>query len=156
MSKILTAEQYQRLASESGLNRLLRELFSPIESIEQCRSLYDKAEKVRQALLKMQTMLYEQLKHDNILKTLPLRFMRDYQTRSGMFYLRWRNPILNKAGQEVFKDMLVNLQNDHFIREKLLQMEKARLVLNMQVHIILNILSQLDKTNKEMAQVIFE
>lgn len=148
----LTSEQYRKLAQDSGLNGLMRELFTPITTAEECRRLHEKADAVRQGILELQPTIFNKVT-TGVLKSVPLRFVRDTYTRTGITYLRWRNYANTKNGNAAWQSLMDDVNQPEIIRTSLAQVETTRLVLNMQLGIISSVLEKLEKTGKELERV---
>lgn len=149
----LLNEKYRELAQKTNLNGLLRAVFSPISSIEECDSLLEKAEMVRQEIKQIQSELIKAFATNEITKTVPLRLLRDSRSAASTPYLRWRNYQSEVQGDKGFYAMLQNLSQDKLLYSSLLQTEKVRIGLNMQIAVIHNIVSQLQKMRGSMGQV---
>lgn len=152
LEQFLTSEQYRKLAQDSGLNALMRELFTPIASSEQCRRLYEKADAVRQGIVDLQPTIFSKVTK-GVLSNVPLRFVRDTYTRVGVTYLRWRNYANTKNGNAAWQSLMDDVNQPEIIRVSLAQVEVTRVVLNMQLSIIGSILEKLEKAEKDLERV---
>lgn len=145
-------EKYRILAQKTNLNGLLRAVFSPIQTVEECDSLLEKAQMVRQEIKDIQSELISAFLQDEYTKTFRLRLVRDTQSLTDMPYLRWRNYIIKKDGSKAFNAFFESLSQENE-RSILVQVEKMRVVLNMQAGLISRLVSQLHSVRSSMEQV---
>lgn len=145
-------EKYRILAQKTNLNGLLRAVFSPIQTVEECDSLLEKAQMVRQELRDVQSELITAFLQDEYTKTFRLRLVRDTQSLADMPYLRWRNYVIKKDGTKAFNAFFESLSQENE-RRILGQVEKMRLVINMQAGIISRLVSQLNSVRSSMEQI---
>lgn len=145
-------EKYRILAQKTNLNGLLRAVFSPIQTVEECDSLLEKAQMVRQEIKDIQSELISAFLQDEYTKTFRLRLVRDTQSLTDMPYLRWRNYVIKKDGSKAFYAFFESLSQENE-RSILVQVEKMRVVLNMQAGLISRLVSQLHSVRSSMEQV---
>lgn len=145
-------EKYRILAQKTNLNGLLRAVFSPIQTVEECDSLLEKAQMVRQEIKDIQSELISAFLQDEYTKTFRLRLVRDTQSLTDMPYLRWRNYIIKKDGSKAFNAFFESLSQENE-RSILVQVEKMRVVINMQAGLISRLVSQLHSVRSSMEQV---
>lgn len=146
-------EKYRKLAQKTNLNGLLRAVFSPILSLEECNSLIDKAKLVRQEIKNIQTGLIETVAKNEIIKITTLRLIRDSRAATATPYLRWRNYKDGSHGDKGFYTMLYTLPKNEVLYSLLLQLEEERIGLNMQIGVIHCIIKQLEKMSANMARL---
>lgn len=145
-------EKYRILAQKTNLNGLLRAVFSPIQTVEECDSLLEKAQMVRQEIKDIQSELISAFLQDEYTKTFRLRLVRDTQSLTDMPYLRWRNYVIKKDGSKAFYAFFESLSQENE-RSILVQVEKMRVVINMQAGLISRLVSQLHSVRSSMEQV---
>lgn len=145
-------EKYRILAQKTNLNGLLRAAFSPIQTVEECDSLLEKAQMVRQEIKDIQSELISAFLQDEYTKTFRLRLVRDTQSLTDMPYLRWRNYVIKKDGSKAFYAFFESLSQENE-RSILVQVEKMRVVINMQAGLISRLVSQLHSVRSSMEQV---
>lgn len=145
-------EKYRILAQKTNLNGLLRAVFSPIHTVEECDALLEKAQLIRQELRDIQSELIAAFLQDEYTKTFRLRLVRDTQSLADMPYLRWRNYVIKKDGAKAFNAFFESLSQENE-RRILVQVEKMRVVINMQAGIISRLVSQLNSVRSSMEQV---
>lgn len=144
--------KYRELAQKTNLNGLLRAVFSPIHSVEECDSLIEKAESVWQELKAIQTVLIESFREDEITRASSFRLIRDSRSAATTPYLRWRNYADYSHGNKWFNSFLEQMPQEDPLLTPLCQVENMRVVLNMQIGLIHNLMSQLKNMRKLMAQ----
>lgn len=145
-------EKYRILAQKTNLNGLLRAVFSQIQTVEECDSLLEKAQMVRQEIKDIQSELISAFLQDEYTKTFRLRLVRDTQSLTDMPYLRWRNYVIKKDGSKAFNAFFESLSQENE-RSILVQVEKMRVVINMQAGLISRLVSQLHSVRSSMEQV---
>lgn len=148
-------DKYRELAQKTNLNGLLKSVFSPVHSIDECDRLLQSIDLVRQEIKTIQAELITAFATNEITKTIPMRLVRDSRASSDTPYLRWRNYGGNTHGDIGFRQYIVNLrQGEHgTLIANLLQAESIRVSLNMQMGIIHSMLNQLNRAKETMVQV---
>lgn len=143
---------YRKLAQETNLNTFFRELFSKIDSIEEYSDLTQKANKIRDGFFEFQPLMIKNLRKD-LIGNLPLIFVRDLSKSSGAKFLRWRNMANNKSGQVAWENIITDHQYPEEVRQSLIQVEKERVALNMQISILSYILRQTAECHKKIEEI---
>ncbi|MDU8924290.1 DUF3158 family protein [Pasteurellaceae bacterium LIM206] len=150
--RLIPENMYRDLAQNLNLNHFLRSLFDILDSHERYDYLLNEAEKIREELYRLQPLMIKGI-YDNLLVNLPIRFIRDSTARKGATYLRWRNLRDNKSGENAWKDIVANLEQPQALRDSLVQAEKERIALNMQMAIIVHIIRQLSECREKINRV---
>ncbi|WP_419852291.1 DUF3158 family protein [Actinobacillus pleuropneumoniae] len=143
---------YKELAQQLNLNHFLRNLFDNIDNVEKYDYLLDEAHKISKAIHNLQPIMTKSLS-DNVLVNFPIRFVRDAASRNGATYLRWRNIKNNKNGEQVLKEIITAPDQPEVVKDSLLQAEKERVALNMQIAIIAHIMRQLSECREKIQRI---
>lgn len=146
-------DKYKELAQKTNLNGFLRTLFSPVDSVEECDNLLQQAEVVRQEILAIQKDLIKAFSQNETTKVLPIRLIRDSKSAAKTPYLRWRNYAKEMHGNKGFYSLIETMPKDDNAIEELLQVEKIRSNLNMQLGIIHNVMNQLKNMRESLVLV---
>lgn len=150
---LLSSERYRALAQKTHLNGLLRDVFGEIKSAEECRNLLVRVDTIRAEIITIQGEVMRQVVENEMLKSQPLRLIRDSQSNLAIPYLRWRDYLTMRGGKNAFQQYLQNNSVPKPIYDLLMTVERSRTILNMQAGIVANILNQLRKTEEDMIQV---
>lgn len=151
--RLIPEGMYKELTQKHNLNGILRLLFSPLDSVEQYQHIGDKVGDVRQSLDELQDQMVSNVKTDEIMGNLPLLFIRDNASRSGACYIRWRNLQNNKSGENAWCDIIADPNQPKIIKDSLVQVEKERITLNMQMAILTHIMRQLRECSEKIQQI---
>lgn len=143
---------YRELTQKTNLHQLMRNLFSPIDSLAQFDNLIAGFDELRQEFVNLHPEMVKGIL-TNLVRHLPIRFIKDNTSRSGASYLRWRNFDNTKNGQLALQEILSGTAQPSALKTSLLQAEKERIVLNMQMAITVHILRQLNECRDKLAQV---
>ncbi|CAM3799272.1 MULTISPECIES: DUF3158 family protein [Avibacterium] len=143
---------YRELTQKTNLHQMMRNLFSPIDSLAQFDNLIEDFNRLRQGFVNLQPEMIKGIS-TNLVRHLPIRFIKDNTSRSGASYLRWRNFDNTKNGQLIVQEVLSAPTQPSELKGALLQAEKERIVLNMQMAITVHILRQLKECRDKLAQV---
>lgn len=138
----LTDEDYNLAAYESSLKSLLR-VREPVE-------LAQDATAIRGRLQQVQTRLLQRAWRFPV-RYLPLLLCRG-PARSGANFLRWRNQENNRSGTQAWMELMQSPELPQSVREALLQIERDRIVFNMQMSVITFILRQTRECSQKIAE----
>lgn len=153
MYKLIPEGMYRELTQRNNLNGIWRMLFSPLDSIEQYDQLSEQMKTLRQALGELQKQMSDSIKTDPIMGSLPLLFIRDTASRSEACYLRWRNLHNTRSGENAWRGIMTDPNQPQVIKDSLVQVEKERITLNMQMAIFAHIIRQLRECRQKIEQV---
>lgn len=151
--RLIPEGMYKELTQKHNLNGLLRTLFSQIDSAEQYLHLDEQIRDVRQSFSSLQNRMVEGIKTDDVMGSLPLLFIRDTASRSGACYLRWRNLRNSKSGENAWREIILDSNEPKIIKDSLVQVEKERITLNMQMAILTHISRQLRECREKILQI---
>ncbi|MGX3020347.1 DUF3158 family protein [Ursidibacter sp. B-7004-1] len=151
--RLIPEGMYKDLTQKHNLNGILRLLFSPIDDIEQYQYISDQIKEVRQSLSELQDRMVDGIKTDNVMGVLPLLFVRDTASRSEACYLRWRNLRNSKSGENAWREILLSPNQPKVVKDSLVQIEKERITLNMQMAILTHIVRQLRECSDKIQQI---
>lgn len=149
---IIPEDMYKDLTQKYNLTGALRSLFSHIDNYEQYEYLLNEFKKMRQGFIELQPEMVKGVS-ENLIGSLPLIFIKDNASRSGATYLRWRNMSNSKSGESAWKDILLDPQQPQILKDSLIQAEKERITLNMQMAIISHIIRQLGECRDKLAYI---
>lgn len=148
---LIPEDMYKELTQKTNLHQLVRSLFSPVDSLAQFDHLIEGFDNLRQGFIDLQPEMVKGISN-NLIRNLPIYFIKDNASRSGASYLRWRNFNNTKNGQLAWQDILSDPAQPRELKVSLLQAEKERIVLNMQMAITVHILRQLKECRDKVAQ----
>lgn len=151
--EFISTEKYKELAQKTNLHQFTKNLFSKLDRLEQFEYLFAEADLIRQGLIEFHPILIEEVKQNELLRSLPLFFIKDYVSRIGATYLRWRNMNTIKSGKVAWQDILTDPKQPQILKEALVNAEKERILLNMQMAIIANIMRQLSECREKIEEV---
>ncbi|MDP8189094.1 DUF3158 family protein [Pasteurella skyensis] len=150
--RLIPEDMYKELAQNLNLNHFLRSLFDSLDTVEKYDYLLEEAERIRDGFYDLQPTMTQGI-YDNLLVNLPIRFIRDSASRRGATYLRWRNLGNNKSGENAWKNIVTDPNQPKELKDSLLQAEKERITLNMQMAIIAHIIRQLSECKEKISRV---
>lgn len=151
-TSLISENTYKNLTQNNNLNSLWRNLFSPIDSVEQIDYLLAEMQKVRQQLLDMQPEMSHSL-NEGILRSTTLRIIIDSQGTLNRKYLRWRNMKGNRGGADLLREFFQDPNQPDILKEALQKANQERIVVNMQMQILTNIIRQLKKARSEFSEL---
>ena len=149
---LIPEDMYKTLTQKTNLNGFIRSLFGKIENIETYELLLDEAHKVRQGFIELQPTMIKGIS-ETLISTLPLLFIKDNASRSGASYLRWRNISNSKNGEFAWRSIILDPNQPESLKASLVQAEKERITLNMQMAIIAHIIRQLTECKDKLNQI---
>lgn len=151
--RLIPEGMYRDLANKHNLNGIFKLLFSPMDSIDEYQYISDQIKNVRQYLGELQNQMTLGVKTDEVMGTLPLLFIRDTASRSEACYLRWRNIRNSRSGENAWNDIMLSPNQPQIVKDSLVQIEKERITLNMQMAILTHIVRQLRECSQKIEQV---
>ncbi|EAS1759907.1 DUF3158 family protein [Salmonella enterica] len=138
----LADEDYNCIAHESALKSLLR--------VREPAALALDATAARECLHPLQTRILQRAWRFPV-RYLPLLLCRG-PARSGASFLRWRNQENNRSGTQAWTELMLSPELPQPAREALLQIERDRIVFNMQMSIVTFILRQTRECMQKMTE----
>lgn len=147
---------YRDLAVQTPLNLVLKQFFSEIKHIEDIEQLQLSLYQVREHLIQQHQAIVNKLKNNDVTKALGFRLIQD-KSSSGGHFLRWRitfgqQQIPYKGGL-IWKNLITDNTIPAVAKKRIAQMEKERLVLNMQMSVLNTMLRQLSDTIEKQMDV---
>ncbi|EAB6380435.1 TPA: DUF3158 family protein [Salmonella enterica] len=140
----LTDEDYKMLAYVSSLKGLLKPFKSKGELLE------SNARSVREMMEPLMQRLIQSARRYPV-RQLPLIFTIGPAPSSANF-LRWRNQQNNKSGTPAFSNLIGDPRIPQRARDALLEIERDRIVFNMQMSILTFIIRQARECQEKMEQ----
>lgn len=141
--RIIPDDMYKSIAMKHNLNAILRDIFKYIGSAKELHRLHAEMNNVRQSFVDYQPDMIAAMTNSPV-GTLPLWLLRDKTSSNNVPILRWRNVITKRNGNLAWCDIL---ENDHYapeVKKALLQIEKERLLLSLQLSLLNHIVRQLE------------
>ncbi|KGQ61695.1 DUF3158 family protein [Gallibacterium anatis] len=157
-NELIPKSMYRDLAVHTPLNLALKQFFSEIASIEDCEQLQLSLYQVREYLISQHQDVVQKLRSNEITKALGFRLMQDKASSSGGHFLRWRITIgqTNQSAEKgglIWKGLVEDRAVSDGIKKRIAQMEKERLVLNMQMSVLNSMMRQLSSTIDKLTEV---
>ncbi|MDY4593635.1 MAG: DUF3158 family protein [[Pasteurella] aerogenes] len=157
-NELIPKSMYRDLAVHTPLNLALKQFFSEIASIEDCEQLQLSLYQVREHLISQHQGIVQKLRSNEITKALGFRLMQDKASSSGGHFLRWRITIgqANQSAEKgglIWKGLVEDRAVSDGIKKRIAQMEKERLVLNMQMSVLNSMMRQLSATIDKLTEV---
>ncbi|MCW9716871.1 DUF3158 family protein [Avibacterium sp. 21-599] len=157
-NELIPKSMYRDLAVHTPLNLALKQFFSEIASIEDCEQLQLSLYQVREHLISQHQDVVQKLRSNEITKALGFRLMQDKASSSGGHFLRWRITIgqTNQSAEKgglIWKGLVEDSTVSDGIKKRIAQMEKERLVLNMQMSVLNSMMRQLSSTIDKLTEV---
>ena len=149
---LIPENMYRDLAAKHNINGLMRNFFGELSSPEEIKLLLEQIRIARDGMITSYPTIVRNIT-DTLVGTLPLLLYRDSASSAGSVYLRWRNVENNKSGQKAWENIVSDVSYSDEVRKSLVQIEKERLVLNMQVSILTSILRQLSECAEKMEKI---
>lgn len=147
---IIPESMYKELNSTVKLNGFLRKLFSKINNAEELDEILEEAIAVRDAFFSFQPLMLKRIKTTSILSNMPVVLIRD-KNRNGSKFLRWRFFLENnKCGTRAFDSIVLDGHFEKDIRLALIEVEKERTILNMQIGILSQTITYMTKAQKTL------
>lgn len=146
---LIPENMYRDFAAKHNINGLMRSFFGELSSPEEILPLLEQVREARNGLIADYPTLIRRIT-DTLVSTLPLLFYRDTASSAGSVYLRWRNVENNRSGQKAWENIVSDASYSREVRASMVQVEKERLVLNMQVSILTSIMRQLSECAEKM------
>lgn len=157
-NELIPKSMYRDLAVHTPLNLVLKQFFSEIADIEDCEQLQLSLYQVREYLISQHQDIVKKLRSNDITKALGFRLMQDKASSSGGHFLRWRittgktNQSAEK-GKLIWKGLIEDKAISDSVKKRIAQMEKERLVLNMQMSVLNSMMRQLSATIDKLAEI---
>ena len=154
-NELIPKNMYRDLAIQTPLNSVFKLFFSEINSIEDCEQLQVLLYQVREHLLKQHQNIVRKLRENDVIKALGFRLIQDKASSSGGHFLRWRLTLgkqENKGGL-LWKGLIQDNQLQVEVKKRILQMEKERITLNMQMSILNSMMRQLSDSIKKLTDI---
>lgn len=151
--EFISTEKYKELAQTTNMHQLMKSLFSKFDELEQFEYLYAEADLIRQRLLDFHPIFIDEVRENEYLRNLPLVFIKDYVSRIGSVYLRWRDLNTRKSGKFAWDKFLTDPNQPQELKDSLVKAEKERILLNMQMAIIASIMRQLSECGEKIKEI---
>lgn len=148
--RLIPEGMYKELTQKHNLTGIVKMVFSPLDNIENYEYLETQILAVRQSLNQIQDEMAGAIKKNPVISTLPLLFIRDTASRSGACYLRWRNLRNSKSGENAWRGIITDPNQLDIVKSSLVQVEKERITLNMQMAILAHIVKQLRECREKI------
>ncbi len=142
----LADEDYKMLAYVSSLKGLLK----PFKSKGELELLESNARSVREMMEPLMQRLIQSARRYPV-RQLPLIFTIG-PAPSGANFLRWRNQQNNKSGTPAFCNLIGDPKIPQRARDALLEIERDRIVFNMQMSVLTFIIRQARECQDKMEQ----
>lgn len=142
----LADEDYKMLAYVSSLKGLLK----PFKSKGELELLESNARSVREMMQPLMQRLIQSARRYPV-RQLPLIFTIG-PAPSGANFLRWRNQQNNKSGTPAFSNLIGDPKIPQRARDALLEIERDRIVFNMQMSVLTFIIRQARECQEKMNQ----
>lgn len=142
----LADEDYKMLAYISSLKGLLK----PFKSKGELELLESNARSVREMMEPLMQRLIQSARRYPV-RQLPLIFTIG-PALSGANFLRWRNQQNNKSGTPAFSNLIGDPKIPQRARDALLEIERDRIVFNMQMSVLTFIIRQARECQEKMEQ----
>ncbi|EEJ4192972.1 DUF3158 family protein [Salmonella enterica subsp. diarizonae] len=142
----LADEDYKMLAYVSSLKGLLK----PFKSKGELELLESNARNVREMMEPLMQRLIQSARRYPV-RQLPLIFTIG-PAPSGANFLRWRNQQNNKSGTPAFSNLIGDSKIPQRARDALLEIERDRIVFNMQMSVLTFIIRQARECQEKMEQ----
>lgn len=142
----LVDEDYKMLAYVSSLKGLLK----PFKSKGELELLESNARSVREMMEPLMQRLIQSARRYPV-RQLPLIFTVG-PAPSGANFLRWRNQQNNKSGTPAFSNLISDPKIPQRARDALLEIERDRIVFNMQMSVLTFIIRQARECQEKMEQ----
>ncbi|MDY4281355.1 MAG: DUF3158 family protein [[Pasteurella] mairii] len=157
-NELIPKSMYRDLAVHTPLNMVLKQFFSEIASIEDFEQLQLSLYQVRAHLISQHQDIVKKLRSNDITKALGFRLMQDKASSSGGHFLRWRTTIrqANQSAEKgglIWKGLVEDRTLSEGIKKRIAQMEKERLVLNMQMSVLNSMMRQLSATIDKLTEI---
>ncbi|OOF59756.1 DUF3158 family protein [Rodentibacter myodis] len=150
---LIPEAMYRDFAAKHNINGLMRNFFGELSSAEEIKLLLAQIRTARDGMTANYPTLVRNIT-DTLVGTLPLLLYRDASGSSaGAAYLRWRNLRNNKSGQSAWENIVGDTHYSYEVRKSMVQIEKERLVLNMQVAILTSIMRQLSDCAEKIEKI---
>lgn len=155
-NELILGDMYRELAVQTPLNSVLKQFFSEIKNIEDCEQLQLSLYQIREHLIQQHQVIVNKLKNSDVTKALGFRLIQDKSSSSGGHFLRWRitfgQPKQPKGGL-VWKSLIEDSSIPAVAKKQIAQIEKERLVLNMQMSVLNTMIRQLTDTSEKWFEV---
>lgn len=155
-NELIQNSMYRDLAVQTPLNSALKLFFSEIKSTEDCEQLQMSLYQIREYLIEQHYLIVDKLKKSDMTKALGFRLIQDKASSSGGHFLRWRITLGQHSqtkGGLVWKGLMEDSSISASEKKRIAQMEKERLVLNMQMSVLNYMLRQLSDTIEKQMDV---
>lgn len=155
-NELILSEMYRELAVQTPLNPVLKQFFSEIKNIEDCEQLQLSLYQVREHLIQQHQAIVNKLKHNDVTKAIGFRLIQDKSSSSGGHFLRWRITFgqqTHPKGGLIWKSLIEDSKIPVVAKKRIAQMEKERLVLNMQMSVLNTMIRHLTDTLEKWFEV---
>lgn len=145
-SELILDNMYRDLAIHTPLNVVFKQFFTELKSVDECEQLQLSLYQVREHLIQQHQTIVDKLKSHDVTRALGFRLIQDKASSSGGHFLRWRTTLGLKnqlKGGLVWKTLLEDTHISIVAKKRVTQMEKERLILNMQMSVLNSMLRQL-------------
>lgn len=149
---LIPEDFYRDFATKHNINGLMRNFFGQMASVEGINALHEQLREARDGFIQdYPTFIHNVTK--SLVSTLPLILYRDTASSANSAYLRWRNVENTQSGQNAWEEIVSNPKYSRQVRESLVQIEKERLVMNLQVAALTKMMRQLAKCAEQMREI---
>ncbi|PJG84779.1 DUF3158 family protein [Conservatibacter flavescens] len=155
-SELILDNMYRDLAIHTPLNIVFKQFFSELKSVDECEQLQLSLYQVREHLIQQHQAIVDKLKSHDVTKALGFRLIQDKASSSGGHFLRWRTTLgLKKQpkGGLIWKALIDDSNISIAAKKRVTQMEKERLVLNMQMSVLNSMLKQLSEVIEKQIDI---
>lgn len=151
-TRLIPEDTYKNLTQKHNLIGIVRNLFSPMDSPDEYERLLQQVIEMRQGFVALQPEMMKEIS-DSLIRNLPVLLVRDYSGSLGPSFLRLRNVKTRKSGFTALQEVMQDEATPKEIKNALCQVEKERILLNMQVSILHTIIKQLRECKTKIEQV---
>lgn len=151
--RLIPEGMYKELTQKHNLTGIVKTVFSPLDNLDHYEYLETQLVELRQSLNQIQNEMADAMKKNPVINTLPLLFIRDTASRSGACYLRWRNLRNSKSGEYAWRGIITDPNQPDIVKSSLVQVEKERITINMQMAILAHIVKQLRECREKIKYI---
>lgn len=148
---LISDEIYRQLVKDSGLNTSLKQLFSYFDTVSDYELLQEQFTQARAHFMAAQDNMVQSVRQE--LSPLAVYMIKDKASSSGGTFLRWRSMHNTKTGGTVWLPIVDDESVPVDVRQKVVAVEKDRILINMQISVFNHILRQLSDCAEKLQEV---
>ncbi|MEE3701135.1 DUF3158 family protein [Mannheimia haemolytica] len=148
---LISDEIYRQLVKDSGLNTSLKQLFSHFDTVSDYAVLQEQIQQARAYFMNAQDGMVQYVRSE--FSPLAVYMIKDKASSSGGTFLRWRSMQNARTGGTVWQPIVDDESVPVDVRQKVVAVEKDRILINMQISVFNHILRQLVDCAEKLQEV---